>query len=86
MTDIRFDGSVFRRENGAICKDPELIKEFRDYLAKQDPNYVNKNGIRCCDAVKELDLIYKKAVIKVPKTKKKGKKTSKALQKRTLLF
>lgn len=43
---------------------PKLIKEFRDYLAKQDPNYVNKNGVRMCDAVKELDLIYKQAVIK----------------------
>ena len=43
---------------------PELIKEFRNYLAKQDPNSVNKNGIRCCDAVKELDLLYKQAVIK----------------------
>ena len=43
---------------------PGLIKEFRDYLAKQDPDYVNLNGIRCGDAVKELDLIYKNAVIK----------------------
>ena len=43
---------------------PKLIKEFRDYLAKQDPNYVNQNGVRMGDAVKELDLIYKNAVIK----------------------
>ena len=54
---------------------PELIKEFRDYVDKglgvPHTEYVNsgvlvmdKNGIRCCDAVKELDLIYKKAVIK----------------------
>ena len=43
---------------------PKLIKEFRDYLAKQDPNYVNKNGVRVGDAIKELNLIYKQAVIK----------------------
>lgn len=43
---------------------PELIKEFREYLAKKDPNSVNQNGIRCCDAVKELDLLYKQAIIK----------------------
>ena len=28
MTDIRFDGAVFRRENGAVCKDPEAIRDF----------------------------------------------------------
>ncbi len=43
---------------------PKVIKEFRDYLAKQDINSVNKNGVRMCDAVKELDLLYKQAVIK----------------------
>lgn len=43
---------------------PKWIKEFRDYLAKQNPNYVNQNGVRMGDAVKELDIIYKKAVIK----------------------
>lgn len=43
---------------------PKVIKEFRDYLAKQDPNYVNKNGVRIGDAIKDLDLLYKQAVIK----------------------
>ena len=42
----------------------KAIKDFREYLAKQDPNYVNTNGIRRGDTVKELDLLYKKAVIK----------------------
>lgn len=42
----------------------KVIKEFREYLAKQDPNSVNKNGIRVGDAVKDLDLIYKQIVIK----------------------
>ena len=43
---------------------PQMIKDFRDYLMKQDPNSVNQNGIRCGDAVKELDKLYKYAVIR----------------------
>lgn len=43
---------------------PKLIKEFRDYLAKQDPNTVNDNGVRVGDSIKELDILYKQAVIK----------------------
>ena len=42
----------------------KAIKEFREYLAKQDPNFVNLNGVRRGDAVKELDILYKQAVIK----------------------
>lgn len=42
----------------------EVIKEFREYLTKKDPNSVNDNGIRVCDSIKELDILYKKAVIK----------------------
>lgn len=42
----------------------KVIKEFREYLTKKDPNSVNKNGIRVSDSIKELDLLYKQAIIK----------------------
>lgn len=42
----------------------KVIKEFREYLTKKDPNSVNDNGIRVSDSIKELDLLYKQAVIK----------------------
>ena len=42
----------------------KVIKEFREYLTKKDPNTVNDNGIRVCDSIKELDVLYKQAVIK----------------------
>ena len=42
----------------------KAIKEFREYLAKQDSNSVNDNGIRVGDSIKELDILYKQAVIK----------------------
>jgi len=42
----------------------KVIKEFREYLTKKDPNSVNDNGIRVGDSIKELDILYKQAVIK----------------------
>ena len=42
----------------------KAIKEFREYLTKKDPNSVNDNGIRVSDSIKELDVLYKQAVIK----------------------
>lgn len=42
----------------------KVIKEFREYLTKKDPNDVNDNGIRVGDSIKELDILYKQAVIK----------------------
>ncbi|MBO7219260.1 MAG: hypothetical protein J6V40_04730, partial [Clostridia bacterium] len=51
MTDIRFDGSVFRRENGAICKDPELIKEFLSHeqltISEDKMPDALKNAYKC---------------------------------------
>ena len=42
----------------------KVIKEFREYLTKKDSNSVNDNGIRVGDSIKELDILYKQAVIK----------------------
>ena len=42
----------------------KVIKEFREYLTKKDPNYVNDYGVRVGDSIKELDILYKQAVIK----------------------
>ena len=51
MTDIRFDGSVFRRENGAICKDPEMIKEFLSHshanISEDKMPDALKNAYKC---------------------------------------
>ena len=32
----------------------KVIKEFREYLTKKDPNDVNDNGIRVGDSIKNL--------------------------------
>ena len=52
----------FRKQNFVETNNYSIPKDAK--LVRYTYNYVNKNGIRCCDAVKELDLIYKKAVIK----------------------